>query len=82
MTEIMKLIRRMADDLGKRVVIVLHDINFAATYSDRIVAMREGRIVADASCREIMRPEVLRDVYETDVDVREIDGRPVALYYA
>ena len=82
MTEIMKLIRRLADDLGKRVVIVLHDINFAATYSDRIVAMREGRIVADASCREIMRPEVLRDVYETDVDVREIDGRPVALYYA
>ena len=82
MTEIMKLIRRMADDLGKRVVIVLHDINFAATYSDRIVAMREGRIVADASCREIMRPEVLREVYDTDVEVRQIDGRPVALYYA
>ncbi|MGO3032066.1 MAG: iron ABC transporter ATP-binding protein, partial [Microbacterium gubbeenense] len=49
MTEIMRLIRRMADELGKRVVIVLHDINFASTYSDRIVAMRDGRIVADAS---------------------------------
>lgn len=82
MTEIMKLIRRMADDLGKRVVIVLHDINFAATYSDRIVAMRDGRIVADASRDEIMRPDVLRDVYDTEVDVREIDGKPVALYYS
>lgn len=82
MTEIMKLIRRMADELGKRVVIVLHDINFAATYSDRIVAMRGGRIVADAPRGEIMRPEVLRDVYDTEVDVRQIDGRPVALYYA
>jgi iron complex transport system ATP-binding protein len=81
MTEIMKLVRTMADDLGKRVVVVLHDINFAATYADRIVAMRDGRIVADATCEEIMRPEVLREVYDTTVDVREIDGRPVALYY-
>ncbi|MBD7956047.1 ATP-binding cassette domain-containing protein [Microbacterium sp. Sa4CUA7] len=82
MGEIMKLVRRMALELGKVVVVVLHDINFAATYSDRIVAMRDGRVVADAPVAEIMRPEVLGEVYETRVDVREIDGRPVALYYA
>lgn len=81
MTEIMRLIRRMADELGKRVVVVLHDINFAATWSDRIVAMRDGVVVADAGARGIMRPEVLGAVYDTPVDVREIDGRPVALYY-
>ncbi len=81
MTEIMRLVRRMADELGKRIITVLHDVNFAATWSDRIVAMREGVIVADASAREIMRPEVLAAVYDTTVDVREIDGRPVALYY-
>jgi len=81
MTEIMRLIRRMADELGKRVVIVLHDINVAATYSDRIVAMRNGIVVADASAREVMRPDVLAAVYDTPVDVREIDGKPVALYY-
>jgi iron complex transport system ATP-binding protein len=81
MTEIMRLVRQMADELGKRVVTVLHDINFAATWSDRIVAMRDGRVVADAPAREIMRPEVLAAVYDTTVDVREIDGRPVALYY-
>ena len=82
MSEMMKLIRRMVDELGKRVVVVLHDINFASTYSDRIVAMREGRIVADAACADIMRPDVLRQVYDAEVDVREIDGRHVALYYA
>jgi iron complex transport system ATP-binding protein len=81
MTEIMRLIRRMADELGKRIVIVLHDINFAATYADRIVAMRDGVVVADAPAREVMRPEVLGAVYDTPVDVREIDGKPVALYY-
>ena len=77
----MKLVRRMADELGLRVIVVLHDINFAATYADRIVAMRDGRIVADAPSAAIMRPEVLEAVYDTPVDVREIDGRPVALYY-
>jgi iron complex transport system ATP-binding protein len=82
MTEIMKLLRRMADELGKRVIVVLHDINFAATYSDRIVAMRAGRVVADAPAAEIMRADVLESVYDTRVDVREIDGRPVALYYS
>ena len=81
MTEIMRLVRRMADELGKRIVIVLHDINFAATYADRIVALRDGVVVADAPAREIMRPEVLAAVYDTPVDVREIDGKPVALYY-
>ncbi|MGY1704171.1 ABC transporter ATP-binding protein [Geodermatophilus sp. SYSU D00697] len=82
MTEIMRLVRRMADELGKRVVTVLHDVNFAATYADRIVAMRDGGVVADAPARDVMRPEVLAAVYDTTVDVREIDGRPVALYYS
>ena len=82
MAEIMKLLRRMARELDKRVVVVLHDINFAATYADRIVAMRAGRVVADAPAPEIMRPAVLEQVYDTRVDVREIDGRPVAMYYS
>lgn len=81
MAEIMKLIRRMADELGRRVIVVLHDINFAAAYADRIVAMRSGRVVADASAGDIMRPEILEGVYATAVDVRTIDGRQIALYY-
>ncbi|MGY1729864.1 ABC transporter ATP-binding protein [Geodermatophilus sp. SYSU D01062] len=81
MGEIMRLVRTMADELGKRVVTVLHDVNSAAAHADRIVAMRDGAVVADAPARDVMRPEVLAAVYDTTVDVREIDGRPVALYY-
>ncbi len=82
MAEIMRLVRRMADDLGKRVVVVLHDINFAARYADRIVAMRDGKIVADASVDQVISTEVLREVYGTEVEVHEIDGNRVALYYS
>lgn len=78
----MRLARRAADDLGKTVVAVLHDINFAAAWSDRIVAMKDGRVLATGTPEEIVRPSVLADVYDMEVTVRDIDGRRVALYYA
>jgi iron complex transport system ATP-binding protein len=80
--DIMRLLRRMADELDRRVVVVLHDINFASAHSDRIIAMQRGRVVADAAPADIMRPEILEGLYELPVDVRQIDGRAVALYYA
>ena len=79
--EIMGLIRRMADELGKRVIVVLHDINVAGHHADRIVAMRGGRVVADAAPEAIVVPEVLQSIYDHPVDVRMIDGRPVALTF-
>lgn len=38
----MKLLRRAADELGKTIILVIHDINFASVYSDHIIAMRAG----------------------------------------
>src|SRR5690625_7287715 len=38
----MRMLRRAADELGKTIVIVLHDLNFASVYADRIIAMRNG----------------------------------------
>jgi ABC-type enterochelin transport system, ATPase component len=47
----MKLLRRAADDLGKTVVLVLHDINFASWYADTIVAMKHGKVAAQGRSR-------------------------------
>jgi iron complex transport system ATP-binding protein len=78
----MKLLRRAADDLGKTIVLVLHDINFASYYSDYIVAMRDGAVVHHGAPSDIMRSEVIRDVYDMDVEIREIDGRRISIHYA
>src|SRR5699024_11035191 len=43
--QIMKTLRRLVDELGKTIVIVIHDINFASCYSDEIVALKDGKIV-------------------------------------
>lgn len=71
-------VRRMVEDLGKTVVVVLHDINFAARYSDHIVAMRDGRVAHQGGPAEIMRSDVLRALYDIDVAVETIGGRLIA----
>ncbi|PVE19005.1 ATP-binding cassette domain-containing protein [Arthrobacter sp. Bz4] len=79
--EIMRLLRRAADDLGKRVVLVMHDINFASVYSDEIIAVAGGRIIHQGPVETIMRPEVLSAIYETPIDVQSIDGKLISLHY-
>ncbi|MDO9405493.1 MAG: ABC transporter ATP-binding protein [Polaromonas sp.] len=77
----MKLMRRMADELGKTIVVVLHDINFASCYSDHIVAMKNGVVAAQGTPAEIVRTEVLQDIYGLEVPVHEIDGQRIGVYF-
>ena len=77
----MRLLRNAADDFGKTVVVVLHDINFASCYSDHIVAMKNGKLAMQGSPAEIVRAEVLQDIYETPFRIEEKDGQRLALYF-
>ncbi len=78
----MNLIRRMATDLGKTVVVVLHDINFAAHHADRIVGMKDGRVVADGTPDEIVTAAWIREIFDIEVPVHRLDLRPFAAYFA
>ncbi|MCP3142624.1 iron ABC transporter ATP-binding protein [Pyxidicoccus xibeiensis] len=77
----MKQLRHAADVLGKSVVLVLHDINFASCYSDHIIAMRDGKVAFQGRAEDIMRSEVLRAVYELDITIQRIDGDWIATHY-
>jgi iron complex transport system ATP-binding protein len=77
----MKLLRRAADDLGRTIVLVLHDINFASCYSDYLVAMRDGAVVHHGTPAEIMTGPVIRAVYDMDVEIQEIRGYRISNYY-
>ncbi|MDU0367978.1 ATP-binding cassette domain-containing protein [Microbacterium sp. KSW4-17] len=74
-------LRRAADELGKTIVIVVHDVNFAAAYADRIVALTEGRVVHVGTPGELMTPDTLEEVFGTPVDVRRDGPYPLAVYY-
>ena len=77
----MAQLRRAADELGRTIVIVLHDINFAARYADHICAMRDGRVVEFGPPAEIMTDEVLTGVFDTPVQVVAGPHGPLAVYY-
>ncbi|MFS8630217.1 MAG: ABC transporter ATP-binding protein [Bacillales bacterium] len=80
--QIMKVLRRLVDEMGKTVVIVIHDINFAACYSDYIVALKDGKVVKEGLTTEVITPEVLKEIYDMDFTVREENKRRYCLYYA
>jgi iron complex transport system ATP-binding protein len=79
--DMMRLLRRAADELGKTVILVLHDINFASCYADRIVAMRGGKLAYVGTPQELIRPEVLIDLYQLEIRVHEVDGQRICVYY-
>lgn len=77
----MKLLRRAADQFGKTIVLVLHDINFASCYSDHIVAMRDGKVARQGPPAEIIQADILQDVFGLRVSVHDIEGKRFVLYY-
>lgn len=79
--QIMKIIRQLVDDLSKTVVVVLHDINFASCYSDNIIAMKDGKVVRDGPVSEVIDSSALKEVYDMEIRIEEIDYRKVCVYY-
>jgi iron complex transport system ATP-binding protein len=61
--DVLELVRRLHSEAGRTVVMVLHDLNLAARYADRLVAMREGRIVAAGKPAEVITEELLEEVF-------------------
>lgn len=79
--QIMKILRKLVDELGKTVVIVLHDINFASVYSDHIVALKNGRVVKDGPTNDIINPDALKEIYDMDIPVQEQNGCRICVYF-
>ncbi|TCI39135.1 MULTISPECIES: ABC transporter ATP-binding protein [Exiguobacterium] len=78
--QMMEYLRHVADEFGRTIVTVLHDINFAAKYSDRICAMKDGKIAAFGTVDEIMVAETLSDIFETKLEIIQGPYGPIAVY--
>lgn len=79
--QMMQLLRRAAEELGRTIVIVLHDINFAGHYADYICAVKDGRLAEFGTPAEIMTDQVLTRVFDTRVRVIDGPNGPLAVYY-
>lgn len=77
----MKTLRRLVDELGKTVVIVIHDINIASQFVDQMVGFKEGEIFCRGTPQEVMTKTILDDLYNMDVIVDEIHGKRICIYH-
>ncbi|MFC9549697.1 ABC transporter ATP-binding protein [Rhodococcus sp. NPDC056960] len=79
--EVLDLVDRMHEELGRTVVMVLHDLNLAIRYSDQLIVMRDGTIVAAGAPKEIISAELLLEVFglEAAVIADPVSDRPLVV---
>ncbi len=80
-SNLMKMVRKLSEDLGKTVIMVLHEINFASAYSDYIAAFKDGELYKFGEVEEVMTKQTLKDLYQVDFDIQMIKGKPISIYY-
>lgn len=67
--DVLSLVRKLTEERSMTVITVLHDINMAARFCDRIVAMHSGRLIADGTPHEIMTSATLARIYNVDMQI-------------
>ncbi|AKL95353.1 ABC-type enterochelin transport system, ATpase component [Clostridium aceticum] len=79
--EIMKILKWLVKTLGKTIVIVIHDINFASCYSDYIVALNEGKIIKEGNAECIIDEKILGGIYDMDFKIKNINNQKICVYF-
>lgn len=79
--DVLALVRRLSHDRGLSVVIVLHDINMAGRFCDRLYALKAGELIAEGRPAEMMTPENLQRIYGIAMNVTRHPGLDIPLAY-
>lgn len=79
--EVLNLLQDLNREEGVTIAMVLHDINFAARYADYMIALHDGKIVAEGTAQEVVCREVIREVFDMDARIMEdpVVGSPMVV---
>lgn len=62
--EILELVKSLNKDAGKTIVMVLHDLNLSARYSDHLIAMKHGKIHYTGTIADVMTSPIIQDIFQ------------------
>ncbi|GGI39267.1 ABC transporter ATP-binding protein [Mammaliicoccus stepanovicii] len=79
--QIMKILRRLVKEMNKTIVIVIHDINFASCYSDKIIAIKDGKVEISGTKNEVINEHVLSKIYDLNIKIENINGQRICVYF-
>ena len=77
--EILELVKKLNEEYGITIIMVLHDINQAIHFSDRIIGLKDGQVAAQGSPAEVVTPECIRTLYGISLGVTIIEGKKFVL---
>ena len=77
--QILRLVQSLNREYGITIVMVLHDINQSLYYSDEIIAMKDGKVIAQGTPEQTITTEFVKEVYDVDLEIRSVDGKPFVI---
>lgn len=79
--EVMRLLKKLVLEKNKTIILVIHDINIASSFSDYIIAMKQGRVVETGIPEKIIDNRVLKNIYDIEFNIENINNKKICLYY-
>ncbi len=81
--EVLQLLQKLNIDENRTIVMVIHELNMASRFSDNIIAMKDGNIVAEGTPQQIMTSDMMKAVFSIDAHIVDDPrtGRPVCVTY-
>lgn len=76
--EVLDMTKQVVRQQGLAAVVILHDLNLALRFADQFLVMRAGTVYAFGG-RQVVDPEMIREVYGVQAQVLEVNGRPVVV---
>ncbi|MHC5309553.1 iron ABC transporter ATP-binding protein [Myroides sp. LJL116] len=79
--EIMKILRVLADQYGKTIIIVVHDINYASSYADYIAAVKDHKIIHFGPTQDIITEDIMKEVFDIDMTIVDNCDNKICIYF-
>lgn len=81
--EVLELLKKLNEEEGRTIIMVLHDLNQAARFADYIIALKAGKVVKAGTSEEVITKEVLKEVFNIDAEIATDPrtNKPICLTY-
>lgn len=80
--QLMNYLKVLVQQFNKTIIVVLHDINFAANFADYIIAMKDGKIFTQGTTEQIIQSEILTNIFDFPITIHQIHDKKFCLYFA
>lgn len=77
--EILELVKKLNQEFGITIIMVLHDINQAIYFSDKVIGLKDGLVAVQGNPQDVISRESIKQLYGIELDVTQVEGKTFVL---